>query len=106
MNQKFKSTRELADALKSDISLQNKFKEDPITAIESVKQNPLGWDTWVYRIVVLALGITILSVIIGVVILFVTKSIAKADEVPAILTATASAALGALTGLLVPPPRA
>lgn len=105
MNQKFTSTRELADALKSDISLQNKFKEDPVSAIESIKGNPLGWDTWVYRIVVLALGITVLSVVIGVIFLLATNTNPSNQQMLTILTATASAALGALAGLLVPPPR-
>lgn len=106
MKQKFTSTRELADALKTNTNLQTQFKEDPVSAMESVTKNPLEWDNWVYRIVVMALGITILLIILGVIVLIAVGEVEPKDnEVPTIFTATASAAIGALAGLLAPSPK-
>jgi len=85
--------------------LQDQFKQDPVKAIQQYQQSPLLTDKWVYRIVVLALSLTIISIIIGVVILIGTGKIIDDKGVPTILTAIGSAAIGALAGLLAPPPK-
>lgn len=97
------------DQLKGEISsnqqLQDEFKNDPIAAINQIQQNPLADDKWIYRIIVLALGLTILFIIIGVIILIGMEQIKDDKGVPTILTAIGSAAIGGLAGLLAPPPR-
>ena len=69
------------------------------------QQNPLNTDAWIYRIVVLALGATVLAIIIGVILLMASGKITDDKAVPTILTAIGSAAIGALAGLLAPSPR-
>ena len=92
--------------LVSSPALQNQFKEDPVAAIEQFQhQSPLSTDKWIYRIIVLSLGVTILSIIIGVIVLVGAGKIVGDNGVPTVLTAIGSAAIGAMAGLLAPPPK-
>ncbi|AEA47572.1 hypothetical protein [Archaeoglobus veneficus] len=88
--------------IEEDEELQNKIKEDPVAAIREVAATipePLRRDVWIYRIVVIALGLTVLAVVIGaIVITMVDKT------TPDVLVALGSAAVGALAGLLAPSP--
>lgn len=102
----FKNVSEFKKELVSNPELQQQFKDDPVKAAEQIKQkSPLETDPWIYRIIVLALGITILSIIIGVIVLIGAGKISDDKGVPTILTAIGSAAIGALAGLLAPPPK-
>ena len=101
-----KSFDEFRKELVSSPDLQNQFKEDPLKAVKQFQeQSPLSTDKWIYRIIVLSLGITIISIIIGVIILIGTGYITDDKGVPTILTAIGSAAIGAMAGLLAPPPK-
>lgn len=65
---------------------------------------PLGTDKWIYRAVVLFLGLSLLMTVSGGIALAV---IAKGDAkiaLPEALVAIGSAAVGALAGLLAPSP--
>ncbi|MEJ5330790.1 MAG: hypothetical protein WHT07_11635 [Desulfobaccales bacterium] len=62
---------------------------------------PMPPDAWIYRLVVGSLGLTVLLVVIGAIVL----SLGNVQEIPAVLTAIGSAAVGALAGLLAPSPR-
>src|SRR5258705_13354674 len=94
------SIADLSHALKTDTELQADFKSDPVKAIENLNIAP---NTTVYKIVVGALGLSILLVIVGVVIL--KYNCQQGDNcVPTIFTAIASGAIGALAGLLAPTP--
>ncbi len=105
-SKQIKSFEEFKQELSSNQHLQDQFKADPIAAVNQVQTtNPLSTDVWVYRIIVSALGFTILSIIIGVIILIGTGKISDDKGVPTILTAIGSAAIGALAGLLAPPPK-
>ena len=102
----FRNVSEFASALRSNPALQQEFRDDPVKAADELKQkSALETDVWVYRIVVIALGATILSIIIGVVVLIGTGHIKGDVGVPTILTAIGSAAIGALAGLLAPSPK-
>ena len=106
MPKEIKTFSDFKNELISSPSLQNQFKEDPVSAVENFKQgNPLQSDKWIYRIIVLSLGITIITIIIGVIVLIGTDKIKNDQGVPTILTAIGSAAIGALAGLLAPPPK-
>ena len=65
-----------------------------------VERTPLEQDVWIYRIVVLTLGLTVLGALAGAIIL----SFEKITPVPDLLVALGSAAVGAMAGLLAPPP--
>lgn len=101
-----KTFDEFKAELNTDTELQEEFKANPVAAINTFQQkNPLETDRWIYRIVVLALGSTILAIIIGVIALMGTGHIEVDGDVPTILTAIGSAAIGALAGLLAPSPK-
>jgi hypothetical protein len=77
------------------------FDKDELAPREIVKQArvPLEWDYWIYRIVVATLGLAVLASIGGAIFLSaVTK------DIPEVLVAIGSAAVGALAGLIAPPP--
>jgi len=82
-------------------------REPPRGWLETIRvvKNPLDTDNWIYRIIVLSLGITIISIIIGVIVLIGSGKISDDKGVPTILTAIGSAAIGALAGLLAPQPK-
>lgn len=103
---KIKSFDEFKNELETSSDLQNQFKQDPVSAVNQFKQqNPLSTDKWIYRIIVLGLSITIISIIIGVLILVGSGKISGDEGVPTILTAIGSAAIGAVAGLLAPAPK-
>jgi len=60
---------------------------------------PLEWDVWIYRIVVISLGLAVLGALSGAFVLAL-----KGKPIPDVLVALGSAAVGALAGLLAPPP--
>lgn len=62
---------------------------------------PLMTDPWIYRIVVLSLGLTVLGTVLGGFFLVSTSAAAMPEG----LIALGSAAVGALAGLLAPSPR-
>ena len=61
---------------------------------------PLKYDTWIYRIVVIALGATLFATVFGAICIVIADG-----EPPDILIAIGSAAVGALAGLLAPSPK-
>lgn len=106
MDKEIKTFNDFKAQLVANPHLQDQFKQDPVSAIEQFQQsNPLSTDKWIYRIIVLALGITIVAIIIGVILLIGAGKITDDKGVPTILTAIGSAAIGALAGLLAPPPK-
>lgn len=106
MPKQIRTFEEFKNELESNLELQNQFKNDPVAAADQFQQqSPLATDKWIYRIIVLSLGITILSIIIGVMILIGIGKFTQDFEVPSILTAIGSAAIGALAGLLAPAPK-
>jgi hypothetical protein len=105
MKTTFSNIADFQSAMKSDTSLQEAFKNDPVEASKSLQDSPLTNDAWIYRIVVLALGISIVAIIIGVLLLIDREEITNDKSVPTILTAIGSAAIGALSGLLAPSPK-
>lgn len=97
------SASELAEKVAQDPVLQDQIRADPVNAIANLA-TPLQSDVWVYRMVVGALGLTVLIAITGSLYL---RAISEADYirvVPDVVLALGSAAVGALAGLLAPSP--
>ena len=94
--------RELVTMIEKDKNLEKEIRENPVKAIAKIakSKSPLETDKWIYRIVVLALGSTLLLAVSGGICL-AAKAI---TPIPDILVAIGSAAVGALAGLLVPTP--
>lgn len=83
-----------------DPELQKKLREDPVKTIEEW-HSPLQTDSWIYRIVVLSLGLTV----VGCIIFAFFLALWTGKDTPQILIAIGSAAVGALAGLLAPTPK-
>ncbi|MDY0057192.1 MAG: hypothetical protein RBS46_12930 [Methyloversatilis sp.] len=110
------------DAVRSAIALVNRVinsheltarvKENPEVELPRIAEQivkempppPLDSDPWIYRIVVLALGGTVLIVVAGAVGLTAWHTGNDDVKIPELLTAIGSAAVGALAGLLAPSP--
>lgn len=110
------------DTIRSAIALVNRVvnsqeltarvKENPGVELPKIAEQivrempppPLDSDKWIYRIVVLALGGTILIVVLGAIVLAATHTGTGDVKIPEVLTAIGSAAVGALAGLLAPSP--
>ena len=100
---KVDSVRELVTMIKKDKSLEEEIRKDPAKAIAKIKitESPLKEvpsDIGIYRIVVSALGLTVLLVVSGGIYLAANK----VTPTPEILIALGSTAVGALAGLLAP----
>lgn len=92
------SSTELASMVAQDQRLQEQIKQDPVGTLRNLAE-PLESDPWIYRIVVLSLGLAALGVVVGVIAL---KAIDKTITIPDALVAIGSAAVAALAALLVP----
>ncbi|MEM7069028.1 MAG: hypothetical protein AAF478_09100 [Pseudomonadota bacterium] len=98
---KITTLRQLSSSLRSNPELLEQMKTDPNTVLDQLSPNQIP-DTRVYRIVVISLGAAIIIALVGAILItFYEKS---GSEIPDILIATASAAVGALAGLLAPQP--
>ncbi len=93
------SVTELSKTIISqNAQLAPEIKENPHKLVTNV-ETPLQKDQWIYRIVVSALALIIVSCIGSAVWLQ-----SQHQEIPEILTGLGTGALGGLTGLLTPTP--
>ena len=74
--------------------------ETTITLIPPVTKREVG----IYYIVVIALALVALAAMIGAIVLMALSSNNETAQVPDVVTALGSAAIGALAGLLAPAP--
>ena len=65
---------------------------------------PLQTDVWIYRVVVMVLGLTLLATVFGGIILAIIGHGDQTVKLPDAVVAIGSAAVGALAGLLAPSP--
>jgi len=83
-----------------DPELQQRMKDDPVGTMATVAAtSPLQTDTTIYRLVVVALSLTILLSVGGALYLEI-----MGKTTPQMLTALSGTAIGALAGLLAPSP--
>jgi len=101
-----RSAEELVRRVTENQQLVDEVKTDPTATLQRVANQvvrdlppALQSDPWIYRIVVLVLGLALLSALAGAIILSAQKI-----PIPETLTALGSAAVGALAGLLAPSP--
>jgi len=106
-----RSANALVNRIVNSPELTAKVKENPEAELTKIAEqvvkdmpSPLASDRWIYRIVVLSLGSTVLIVVAGAVVLAATHTGAGEVKIPEVLTAIGSAAVGALAGLLAPSP--
>jgi hypothetical protein len=95
-----KSINDLVADIGADPTLQPDQKVKLLTALQSITP-PLQSDKWIYRMVVIALGVGLVITIIGGIVSNLTG---QPKSLPDGLIAIGSAAVGALAGLLAPSP--
>ncbi len=98
MERRVQSVGELATRVALDPELANQIQADPAKALANLAA-PLQTDVWIYRLVVGALGFSVLMAMFGAIFLAMA-----AKPIPEVLVALGSAAIGALAGLLAPSP--
>lgn len=98
---------DIATQLKPLVS-RSDIPEDAKSLIKTQITNlssPLGTDVWIYRAVVVILGICAVSTVLGgIFLVIISKGDAKV-VLPDGIVAIGSAAVGALAGLLAPSPK-
>lgn len=102
MQNTVRSFSQFKKALLNDPKLQAEFKTNPQEAIKKIEPEPWFNDKMIYRLVVLFLGIIVITICIGVIYLTAKGIVNETFDVPDILIATASTAIGAIAGLLTP----
>jgi hypothetical protein len=73
------------------------IQENPVAAVAGVAGDPLQSDPLIYRVVVIVLGLVLIVATMGALVLT-----AYGLDIPDLLTALGSAAVGALAGVLTP----
>lgn len=89
---------DLAARVHRDPTLAARLKEDPAGELSRIAKEPVyKSDRWIYRIVASVLGLIGLIAVVGAILLAFAGS-----EIPDVLVALGSAAVGALAGLFNP----
>ena len=113
MPEQIRSAELLVKEAISSPEIMAELKSDPEGTLKKLEQQVVGklpraleQDKWIYRIVVGSLSLVVLVVVIGVIFLAVkhTTDTTGTLDIPDVLTALGSAAIGALAGLLAPSP--
>ncbi len=96
----------LTAQLDSDPDLLIRLKNEPVGFMRTQADllpadGALSRDRWVYRIVVIALGLSLLSATLRAILLAALRS---DPELPDVIIAVVSGCIGALAGLLAPSP--
>jgi hypothetical protein len=105
MPSSYRSAEEIVRRVITEKGLKERVAADPVSALQEladqvIKENPtVEGDVWIYRIVVALIGATALIAVCGAI--WIASRNANA-QVPDILTAIGSGAIGALAGLLSP----
>jgi hypothetical protein len=93
-------TRQLAT-----LATRNDIPQDARDVISAaIAASPLQTDVWIYRCVVVILGITVLATVLGGLGIVIFQHADANAKLPDSIVAIGSAAVGALAGLLAPSP--
>ena len=98
-----KNLPELDNLIQNNPAIEQEFKDNPKEAIQKYSQSVIP-NTLIYQIVVGSLGFVIVVITLGIVGRVTFGTPVKDTDIPTILTALGSAAIGALAGLLAPSP--
>jgi hypothetical protein len=99
-----KNLPDLNNLIQNNPDVEDAFKKDPKDALQKFTDTSFIPDNWIYRIVVGSLGFVIVVITLGIVWRVASGNAVEDKNIPTILTALGSAAIGALAGLLAPSP--
>lgn len=90
---------EVTQLMENDDDLKNKMRADPLATLKTMGVMPLQTDKWIYRGVIVVLGLVIILTVAGSVLLsFYERTIPEGVFV------LAGTCAGAMAGLLAPSP--
>lgn len=92
------------ESVKTATEIPESQRNELIRKLEAIP-SPLQTDPWIYRMVVLFLGLAVLTTVVGGIVLTYTGGTSQNFQIPQGIVAIGSAAVGALAGLLAPSPR-
>lgn len=99
------SFEDFKETLSNSNKLQEEFKTDPVQALNNFEvRNPKETDSWIYRIIVIMLGLSIIAIIVGLILLAFWDRRNPDSQLITIFATISSGAIGALAGLLAPSP--
>jgi hypothetical protein len=99
------SIEDLLKAIQSEPTITANLKAKAADVSNELAARPVfQTDIWIYRVVVIVLGVTVLSTIFGGLALAFRGDLAN-YKLPSEIVAIGSAAVGALAGLLAPSPK-
>jgi hypothetical protein len=82
------------------------LKDDLKDKLQDLTESPLSTDKWIFRSVVWALGVVIILCLCFTLIVVLKNTNSDVEiKIPDIFLAVGSASIGALAGLLAPPPK-
>ena len=91
--------------LLAPLTLRSDVPQDARDAISAaIQETPLSTDVWIYRAVVIILGLAVLGTVFGGLALVAVGHGDPNVALPDAIVAIGSAAVGALAGLLAPSP--
>lgn len=100
------SFEDFKQTLSNNNKLQQEFKDNPIQALNNIEiSNPKDTDLWIYRIIVIMLGLTIIFIVMGLIALALWEVNMENSQLVTIFATISSGAIGALAGLLAPSPK-
>ena len=99
-----KNLPDLNTLIQNNTDVEDAFKKDPKEAFQKYASISPIPDTPIYKMVVGSLGLVIVIITLGVVWRIASGDNIEDKNIPTILTALGSAAIGALAGLLAPSP--
>jgi hypothetical protein len=104
MQTQAKNLLELNNLIQDNDAIEQEFKDNPKEAIQKYSQFAIP-NTLIYQMVVGSLGLVVVVITFGIVwrVAF-NDTVIEDKNIPTILTALGSAAIGALAGLLAPSP--
>ena len=92
------------EKINADPAIPAEQKTEIVTKLDEIA-DPLRKDNWIYRLVVIFLGVSAVATVIGGIIIAIKSTGTAKLELPQGIVAIGAAAVGALAGLLAPSPR-
>lgn len=100
-----RALRDVIDNVARASDIPQPTKDAIVGKLRDVVSRPLETDKWIYRMVVFFLGAVVLVTVIGGIYLTSVGGTSQNFQIPQGIVAIGSAAVGALAGLLAPPPQ-
>lgn len=94
------SFEEFKKSIVDNPQLQTRLQDNPISLLEEFEDHPLVTDKWIYRIITVVIGLTLLTTVLGFIIMSIWYNGKPLSDA---MIAIGSSAIGALAGVMMSP---